>query len=145
VGDERVTELLEQLETPGLDPEKTALIVEEINTIRGRPTHPGAVPNPSGGMVYTDETGAIAKPYRPLHVHTKDTRTSLPHEARAPFIPGVTQVLPEQTVEEQVATVRRDLAGRVQELEEMLDNPGLEETTRALVLSEIERLGQLVP
>ena len=57
-------------------------------------------------------------------------------------MPGVTE-MPPQTAEEQIATVRRDVEGRVQELEEMLDNADLAEPTRALIESEIGRLREV--
>ncbi len=107
---------------------------------------PRAIPNPSGSRVYhVDQGGASAKPHRPLHLLTKERQPNLPYESRAPFLPGVTEHLPVQTAEEQIATVRADVAGRVQELEEMLDNQELAEPTRATILGEIARLRELAP
>lgn len=114
---------------------------EEPELAPGR--HPGAIPNPGSERVYSVDTGAIDKPHRTLHLQTKDQGLrALPHEARAPFMPGVTE-MPPQTAEEQIATVRRDVEGRVQELEEMLDNADLAEPTRALIESEIGRLREV--
>ncbi len=104
--------------------------------------HPGTLPNPQK-RVYTVDNGAIERPHRPLHVE-RSRQLELPHEPRAPFLPGVTE-LPVQTAEEQLATVRQDVAGRMQELEEMLDNAELAEPTRATILAEISRLRELTP
>lgn len=110
-----------------------------------KPADPRALPNPSGLRVYdVEQGGASAKPHRTLH-QTK--RQVLPegHEPRAPFIPGVSEHLPAQTAEDEVETVRQDIAGRVQVLEEMLDNPEMAEPTRSTILQEIDRLRSLEP
>lgn len=113
--------------------------------IPGPPPDPRALPNPSGLRVYdVEQGGAFAKPHRVVH-QVKQQVLPAGHEPRAPFVPGVSEHLPEQTAEEQIETVRQDIASRVQVLEEMLDNTEMAEPTRSTILQEISRLRELEP
>ena len=92
---------------------------------------------------YGPETGAIEKPHRPLALLTKERQVPLDFERRGAFIPGVTQELPTQTIEEQRGQVVADIAARVGELELLLENPDLEDATRGLIMAEINRLTEV--
>ncbi len=94
---------------------------------------PRALPNPGGVRVYGEN--AIAKPHRPLTLTTKQRQTPEAIPSRAPFLPGVTQLLPDQVIEGELPA-----EAQVQALELMLENPDLEEATRAAIMAAIARL-----
>ncbi len=101
---------------------------------------PRAIPNPGAARVYGEN--ATQKPHRPLALTTKQRVTPEGIEARAAFLPGVTQELPQQAVEEELAQVREVLGLRVAELENLLEDPNLAQLTRQTIMAEISRLTQ---
>ena len=113
-----------------------------------RPPEPGpdprAIPNAGGVRVYGEN--AVQKPHRPLVLTTKQ-RGQPPSgiESRAPFLPGVTQELPPQTLEDERAQVLADVSRRIDDLEQLLEDPNLAELTRQTIMAEISRLTQEAP
>ncbi len=100
-----------------------------------------AVPLPAGGVrSYGPDTGAVEKPHRPV-VLTAKRQAQLPFDARGAHVgPGAAEPLPTQTVEDQAAQARADVANRAVELELLLANPDLAEPQRAMIVAEIARL-----
>ncbi len=108
---------------------------------------PRALPNPGKARTAAHQGGVVDKPFRALQILTTDRQIPLDFETRAPFVAQRDRVggLPVQSAEQQIAQVHADIAARVQQLEEMLDNPELGEPVRGAILLEISRLREAAP